>query len=174
MVLRNWYNLMKANRAQQILTEALTYWNGSTSDVAYRSAAGIEKSLALSPTDGLKLGSTGGGGTYSYIVLGSGTTPATVDDYKLENQITSGLTGTTAITVDEDNDAIYVLTLTNTSSEDITIGEVGIFASCFTKNSSSSTALFLLERTVLDAPITIPAGGIGTIDYSIKLPIPTT
>lgn len=172
MVLRNWYNMMKAYRAQRALTGAITDTSGNARDVYTREKDGLATSFALSPADGFTLNSFTSGGAYSYIVVGSGTTPATVDDYKLESQITSGLTGTSAITVDEDNDATYTLTLTNTSDADITIGEIGIFASCFVNNTSSGTDCVLMERTVLDAPITIPAGGIGVIDYAIKVGIP--
>jgi hypothetical protein len=78
-----------------------------------------------------------------------------------------------AIAVDEDNDAVYKLTITNTSGEDITIGEIGMISPFYYNTTSSARRQALKERTVLDSPLTIPAGGVGLIDYSIKLPIPT-
>ena len=59
-----------------------------------------------------------------------------------------------------------VLTITNNNATDITIGEVGIVY------QGSNTAA-LLERTVLDSPITIPAGGVSQITYTIRMNYPT-
>jgi hypothetical protein len=169
MVTRNWYNLMKTYRYR--ISNKLTIVNktGEAWNIRYSDDKYVIPALALSPTSGLKFSI----GTYEsgvYYILGRGTTPATVDDYNLEDMITSGLSCAWVIDEDEDKDAIHKLTLTNTSNDDITIGEIGIAGNV---NVAGNWYLALLERTVLDKPITVPAGGFGQIEYAIKLPIPT-
>lgn len=171
MVTRNWYNLMKAYRYR--ISNELTVVNvdGGTWKVFFQDNENVIPALALSPNKGLSFSfSSKTFATGVYYILGRGTTPATVDDYNLEDMITSGLSCSWAIAVDEDKDAIHKLTLTSTSNEDITIGEIGIAGNV---NVAGNWYSVLLERTVLDSPITIPAGGLGVIDYAVKVPIPT-
>lgn len=59
------------------------------------------------------------------------------------------------------------MTITNNNETDITIGEVGIVY----QTGSSYSVLF--ERTVLESPITIPAGGVGQVTYTIRMNYPT-
>lgn len=111
---------------------------------------------------------SGGGG----ILFGNGNTPVTVDDYKLSGDVISTITATVAVTWDYTDDGCSgtaVCTLTNTGSSAITIAEVGLFAG-FTSNNNMNV---LIERTLLDEPITIPAGGIGKVTYTITFAYPT-
>lgn len=170
MILKNWYNVLKAYRAQQNIIDAITTIYGGKEKASYYSDRDVIPTLTLRPTGGLYTSSSGA--SYSWICVGSGTTPATVDDYKLENLITSGLSGLLSMSVDEDKDATYILTLTNTSGSDITIGEVGMLCPYFQTNSNSFRELALMERTVLDSPFTIPAGGVGVLNYAIKVNYP--
>lgn len=113
--------------------------------------------------------------SYGYVYFGTGTTPATLDDYKLESIITSGISiseqSETSSLADNviTKKATYILK--NNSSSDITIGEIGIYK-YINYGSSSNASFFLLERTVLDEPITIPADGTGTVNYTIKIQVP--
>ena len=104
------------------------------------------------------------------VIIGSGTTPPTIDDYKLENRITlSGITSSGSVSTTSDDGGITlisVLTIANNSGQEITIGECGIF----TNNGSTGDAYCaLIERTVLESPITIPAGGVGQVTYTIRM-----
>ena len=108
------------------------------------------------------------------INLGSGNTPATENDYTLENRISSGLTGTVIQSTEyTENDAriIIRLTLTNTSSESITVNEIGNFhhmlASSTPGGTGASNEICMIDRTVLSEPCVIPAGEIRIIEYSI-------
>lgn len=166
MITRNWYNAFKAYRAKTVLTGALKNVSGQTVNAGCYDMSSAIDHLCLREKSFLLSASVGEG-----IVVGSGTTPPTLDDYKLESQITTGLSAIVATTLDADNDMIYAVTITNTSSEDITICEIGMHSYVYTSNSSSS-ATCLVERTVLENPITIPASGIGLINYAIKLTIP--
>lgn len=124
-------------------------------------------------TVGYTTSSTGTG-----IMFGTGTTPATLTDYKLESQITSGISAAYSGNASVDSDgnlhksAFY--TITNTSSDDITISEIGYAerlsgSSTIGDSGISSTSIScLFDRTLLTNPITIPAGEAGVIKYDIK------
>ena len=110
--------------------------------------------------------STGG------VFFGTGTTPATLEDYKLENPIETGLsiTNPSKYTFNDNGEgkwtysASYVLT--NTSGAEINIHEIGIVTLPGT-SSTSTYAVVLMERTVLTEPITIPAGGAKLVTVTV-------
>lgn len=110
------------------------------------------------------------------IGVGTGTTLPTEDDYNLEHRITSGLSASTpAITkgVDSDDNPYleYVFTLTNSTASDITITEIGYFQLFYasdTRNSSRSNANLMLDRTLLDQPVIVPANSTAAIKYQLK------
>lgn len=108
------------------------------------------------------------------VVLGTGTTQPTLNDYCLSGELITGYTynSTVSNSVDDEGQSITATyTITNSSDENFTIGEIGIIAS-FTKNAAAAEKA-LLERTVLDKPLAIPAGGVGVITYTIRLNYPT-
>ena len=115
--------------------------------------------------------------TSSGIILGVGNTPATENDYTLENPITSGFTASTpSATKGVDNNGNpyleYAFTVTNTGSSDLTIKEIGYIQSAYvgtTLNGSSSVGRLLLDRTVLETPVTIPSGEYAAIKYKFML-----
>ncbi len=106
--------------------------------------------------------------------FGTGTTPPTRDDYKLESPITDGTLYSSVQTApvqgfDEDHARLYVThEVHNTGTEDITVSEVGIFGCA----RDSSNVIFLLDRTVLDTPITIPAGGQKSVTIAVRFDYP--
>lgn len=127
-----------------------------------------------------------GTGLTSGIAVGSGTTPPTEDDYRIETPITSGLTFPNGVSVSNSplsfskevdangNQTLnYYIILKNTSSESITISELA-----FTQNaklvstrgtaSNLRVAAICLDRTLLDTPVTIAPGELGSIRYSLK------
>ena len=68
-----------------------------------------------------------------------------------------------------------MFTLTNTGSEDFTISELGLVTYAYITNTNGYCYEnnFLLERTVLENPITIPAnGGVGQVTYTIRMDYP--
>lgn len=122
-------------------------------------------------------------GNYGYVnysqhgvYFGSGTTPAAKTDYTLEAPITSGLTITNPSTYLLDNDGAGKYTysmpfiLTNTTSTDIVINEVGLFTPQYYYNSSSNYGYYicLMERTVLDTPVVVPARDSVLFTYKIS------
>lgn len=164
MLLRNWYNSLAVSMGRKTMPNGHKNSSGSVRDVSYYQNG---KTNAFCPEE-LTIRMSDFWTSSGCIIIGSGTTPPTVDDYKLESQITSGITGSIASKFSDEGLLVFTLTLNNTSSADITIGEVG-YAAGVPTSSSSSGAAALLERTVLDEPITIPAGGVGQILYTFGL-----
>lgn len=111
-------------------------------------------------------------GTWYGTWYGRGRTPATADDYTLEDPITdgslTGASGSSALITTVANGYMQISaphSVTNNTNEEITIGEVGCFGMTYSNGSG-----VLLDRTVLDEPITIPAKGTVAFEYVIKFP----
>ena len=109
------------------------------------------------------------------IMFGTGTTPPTMNDYKLESPIIDGTVYATDQNAptqgfETDKAKIYVShEVKNQGTNPVTITEAGVFG-C---QSTASKTSFLLDRTVLDTPVTIPAGESRTITYAIVFEYPT-
>ena len=105
------------------------------------------------------------GGVY----FGRGSTPATVDDYKLEQPIESGLTVTNPLGYCvfaplPNGDYVYhaSYTVTNAREEAVTIQELGLFS-----KASGLTHLALFDRIVLDEPILLQPNETTVITYRV-------
>lgn len=118
--------------------------------------------------------------TYGYIAahagiaFGDGNKAPTVDDITLSGNLITTLTGTVSHdTIMNDNgcETTFLYTLTNTGSTSVTIKELGIFSSF---HASDADTACLIDRVVLDEPVTIPASGIGMVTYTFKVNYPTT
>ena len=120
------------------------------------------------------IGRTGSGST-DYrsaiaIAIGKGTTPPVLDDYLLENPITSGLTSL-GLSNNVYGNTEYLLssgmtfseTLYNGDSANVEISEIGLL-SCA---SSDKYGCDLLTRDVLTTPIVIKPGEAKTITVNI-------
>lgn len=118
------------------------------------------------------------------VSFGTGSTPATENDINLENTITSGIivTLTSRIVSCDAPGSPYVqysFMVSNSLDAPLTIREVGYKQSvkCATTpgRTNSVDAVCLLDRTVLDAPLTIAAGDAGVLVYKLKTnPMPPT
>lgn len=89
------------------------------------------------------------------VVLGSGTTPPTIDDYKMENAITTNLNAggvTRSFNANTSNSSLTVVQpIVNRGTNTITISEIGLFG----KNSPmANDSCILLSRDVI-TPVTI-------------------
>lgn len=115
--------------------------------------------------------------TNSGIHVGTGNTAATENDYALESPITSGMSG--VVTVNKFIDAstnnpcvTYNMVLTNTTSSDVVVKEVGFYQQVALGASAGATSTtnrtILVDRTVLDTPVTVPANGNAAIYYTLK------
>lgn len=109
--------------------------------------------------------------------IGSGTTAPSASDYCLENRISSGISVVnTVILYDGNKDASgnlkseIIYTVQNTSNNTITISEVGTVVQAFgSVNQGVSTGngnkYVLIDRTLLDTPLVLPAGESGAFTY---------
>lgn len=110
------------------------------------------------------------------VVVGSGDTPVTEDDYELDSMITSGITGSVSILRTETSNSVsakLAVTIQNSGNESVTIREIGLIQPvgvANTKGNNTSTQYpCLVERTVLDTPVVIDAGDYETIEYTITV-----
>lgn len=162
MITRNYYNAHRAALAKTLIHDGMKDVNGNVCDAGYNSD--YLPSLILT-----SVSFTGYGG----IVIGKGTTPPTVDDYRLEWVITSGMTTSNSRGIDENGNPYTLITLTNSSDKAITVGEIGIVGYGYYQAGSSSNKYVLFDRTVLESPITIEPSGVGQITYTICMNYPT-
>ena len=107
-------------------------------------------------------------------VFGDGDVAPTINDYYLSGNLITGIVSSTT-TVRKPNGVEKRFTVTNNNSNEITIKEICYFnsASWNSDLGSSSGSVLLLDRTVLNEPVTIPAGGIGQVVYTITFTYPT-
>lgn len=95
------------------------------------------------------------------IKAGNGTTQPTSNDYTLESETTDIICSNTSTGLTQSITKTYTATFNNPTQHDINITELGLFL------TNNSTKTFLLDRTVLSTPITIPAGQSKSITYEI-------
>lgn len=107
------------------------------------------------------------------VTFGDSDQPATVEDYKLAGNIISNLVASVTISK-SDNDITARFTITNNNSTEVTIKEVCYTAyfQYFTSSWGSNSNGVVIDRTVLDTPVTIPTGGVGQIVYTITFNYP--
>lgn len=108
------------------------------------------------------------------VVLGTGDDEMSMDDYQISGSIITGLKATTAVyTAFDDNAASRMVefTLSNTTSIDKTIKEVAYIAYIYMDGVGGR--YFMIDRTVLEEPLTIPSGGVGKLRYMIEIKMPT-
>lgn len=126
--------------------------------------------------------------------IGSGTTAPTPQDYNLESPVFASFTVTLRQTYGTTDDTRYYvnnkLLITNTQSEAFTIAELALFTSVSMSHAGSSSynycyetgghyvekyyptstsrvEVYMLERTVLDTPVTLNYNDTTSIDYRI-------
>lgn len=112
------------------------------------------------------------------VQIGDGYTPATRNDYKLEHQLLTGFTQSIVYSHAIDNDGDHVLimdvTIANTGSDALTIREIGytiptrVAATQGGVPLESTILIVLVDRTVLDTPVTIEPNETKTIRYTLK------
>ena len=115
--------------------------------------------------------------SYNYVYFGKSRTPNYENIYRLQDQISTGLNITKTLEK-IDNKLIYTIGITNVSSEDIEINEVGYYVSAYmgtTYNQlgGGSSYNILFDRTILPDTLTIPPTESATVTYTIELPMAT-
>lgn len=175
MILKNWYKALMS----QALYQAVTFVNYAGANISksigtsgYFNLFGFEYSNDYYPA--LKnIITTASMYSKAGVVFGTGTKEPTFDDYWLSGDQITTIECSVAVTRTMGDDGAIITgiyTITNTASSDITIGEVGLIAS--TAGTSTAGDRIMVERSVLDTPVTIPPGGIGQVTYTIRMGYP--
>lgn len=167
MLLNNYYALLTASVFGAGSAQIKDYW-----DIDYPVRAEFAD-LDLRP-GAVLTEITGGDG----VIFGTGNTAPTLGDFVLSGNIFYRTGNNIAYTsegpTETENGLKYTTTYTidNDTGENLTIGEVGMIRKVY--NSENGGPLYILvERTALDEPITIPAGGVGQVVYAVELNTPT-
>lgn len=151
---------------QPNLSEAFTIMGASGTETTTRT--GSSTMSALINVFNNPYTTSSGDDAYNKIFcrLGTGTTAATAEDYWLETQ-NDNLTCSSAVASETDsNTKVYTFTFTNPTNINITITEtalgIKLDGTVLSENSS-----IMLDRTVLDTPITFSPGETKPITYEI-------
>lgn len=102
-------------------------------------------------------------GRYKGIVLGTGTTPPTYNDFRIETPVDPAGYSNHSYSISADCQQVLTQSYTNKSSEDITVTELGLFVS---DDSRGVYAKVLLTRNVIP-PVTIKPNETKT--FTIKI-----
>lgn len=102
----------------------------------------------------------------TYLIFGNGNTPN--NDYSLSSEITSGLTCNAIKCAFTKSGIIYTSTITNDSSNPITITEIGLCEDCAIDGSRYGQAI--LGREEIE-PITLQPGDTKSFTYKINLSV---
>lgn len=170
MFTKNWYKAIFIS--QDLIPRKYTNHVGEEYDMSWSHIGqiGISSDSSFIPSIyKMRTSLDGGGG----VIIGIGTAEPTIDDISLSGDMITTFSYTASVTKELNGDesiiqAVY--TITNTGSEEFTIGEIGLTAGPYGNTSWQFKALY--ERTVLESPVTIPAGGIGQVTYTIRMKYP--
>ena len=103
------------------------------------------------------------------LLVGTGATPATLDDYKLESQLelTSGIDSCRM----DSNTGIITLTreFINNTGDSVTIKELGVYNVSIQRAGTTNINVFLVGREVLAEPVIIDNGKSYTFSYFIDM-----
>ena len=104
----------------------------------------------------------------TYLIFGNGNTPD--NDYSLSSEITSGLKCNTMNRAFTKSGIIYTSTITNDSSNPITITEIGLCEDYCSSANSSYYAQAIIGREEIE-PITLQPGDTKSFTYKINLSV---
>lgn len=106
-----------------------------------------------------------------YFAVGSGVTSPTPDDHDLVTTVQNIPISECRIIELSDRTELYV-TGSGTASNDFTCSEVGVFTRLYHNgrvNDVPSSAYYMLDRAVLDSPISFVSGDPITVQYKLTL-----
>ena len=175
MLLKNWYILRALKQlyiTESKLATPMVGYNGDTPINFYP-----HYSQPVGYLGGLLLSVLNAASYSQGVLFGDGNAAVTINDHCLSGNVIPLLSANVAVSkTNEVSDSGLIVkakyTITNVASTDITIREVGLMEGYRYYNGGSEAAI-LVERTVLDTPVTIPAGGIGQVEYTITSNYPT-
>ena len=179
MLLRNYYNWLAMLTMGVTNTDTSTFGDGHlntkdcTNSLQALGATTYVKGMGIGFSISTHIGVTSENNKGS-IIIGSGDTAVTFDDYQLSSIISSGWTKGVPVVGTPLYDSetkkwtnTISFTVTNSSGSDMTIKEVGILSDIYTSYSS------LIYREVLTTPVEIANGNSSTITLNLEYTMPT-
>ncbi len=165
MLTNNYHKLVRAQQFSNTIPAALRDSDGVSRD-AYTSQSYFEL-----PSSASALQAKYSTGSTPSFILGDGDAQPALTDYKLSGELITDVVATVAYNHANDGSSYSALiTLTNNNDTAITIREIGII--CAGYYAANMYKGFLCERSLLETPLTIEAGGVGQITYTIHMPFP--
>jgi len=128
--------------------------------IAVPTTQGTAVALASALSDTLK--TTSGTDNSSWLVIGTGTGAVSENDYCLFNEASNCTCVSAASSTTSNLTKSYTATFQNNSESDVTITETGIVGYV---HIYKYLCTILLEHTLLETPVIIPAGETRTITY---------
>lgn len=174
MILKNYYNMLTA-----FITGGETkIWelrdDGSTGKFPYygkkQYASGVDYNSLYTSMDKITTAFKTAG-----ICFGDGTAQPDINDITLSGNIILTLTGTATVTQNTDDNGTSVtstIVLKNTGSKAVTLSEVGLIIRAYRSSGAAYNVWLLVDRTLLETPVTIPSNETRTINYTISIARP--
>ena len=175
MFLDNYYRILGMYFAQRFDGVSLTLTNGVSVKAYYYNVNTAPYNFCMESLSNLSTnyGSNG-------VIFGDGTTPPAASDYCLSGNVVTGIVASStrsATCTDNGSENTVLFTITNNNIKSVTISEVGYvgYNQYYTgpTGSGSYSERFLLDRTLLESPITIEPGGVGQVTYTLRMNYPT-
>ena len=163
MLTKNFYSYIRADFSESTTAATFTKTDGITNTVTLSSDYPPFKVMN---TWAKSITATG-------VSFGTGTTPATASDYVLESILDDkkiNVSTPSSISFSRyDTYEEYTVTfgITNKTADAIAISEIGLTAMPYSPYNGNNV-FALVDRTVLETPITIPAGQSKQITYTIR------
>lgn len=183
MFLRNYYNYLACLATGVISTDTTTFGDGH---INFKTKSGTLSSIANNASGAYfstgfctmlkEYGASGSGDSSgcSRLVFGTGTTAPTYEDFDLENPIMSNILKSSFVagtpTYDSSSKKFtntLTFLLTNQSTTEMTITEIGIFSA-----GSSFNYAVLFYREILVSPIVLTAGQSVTATINLEYQMP--
>ena len=169
MLLKNFIVSLASGVASPVTTKSSNpLFRKATTGTEYQIRSGmgdtiysISGSLYSNTTGANGIGTVG---TCKGIVLGTGTTPPTYSDFRIETPVESSGYSNNSYSISGDCQQVLTQSYTNKSSEDITVTELGLFVT--DSDTNEYFAKVLLTRNVI-SPVTIKPNETKT--FTIKI-----
>lgn len=169
MILNNWWNYKKG------LANSTGFWNSwNYQSPGLYDTSGNTTVMCIDATWNSSYCTMGHNNfstrAYMHFAVGDGDTPPTSEDYALDNDITSSFSNVTISSVSttatsENTTITYIITGTNSTSDTLTIREIGYVKDIY-YSQSFNTVPVLMAREVLDEPIVVEPNQTFTINFT--------
>lgn len=174
MLTNNWYNYLRANFLSAYQDRTFTGIEVTSTNGTKYAPAGSSNYCYYMMLRGGSLTSVASSNGGAGVNFGDGTVPPAKEDHCLSGNFISGLSlgSYSASHAVEGDTASVVITLTvkNGGAEPVTISEIAWVDRQYVNGGNMKS--FMFDRTLLESPVTIPAGGQGVVVYKFSSTFP--